>query len=332
MRCDVPDRGQCTQLALWVIQCPSNLKYKKEPTRAICAMLILVLAWFLFKHHGVSAVPFVCHGYAPPTASKTLLGIEIGGASGRSLFSIIWACFSTTFICTWVSVHPNIPPLEGNWKSFIRRLKLMFWALIAPELILAWAVKQWAAAANVATFYNESRHLDENGTCIYVLACILILESISDPKKWTRTHGFFLLMGGFKLISYSFRLEDYYSGEVLSFERFKVLIRRRGISVGGLEIDAEEIKDKSKGDLLSKTIAILQTTWFIAQCIARVVQGLALTELELVTIALASLNAITYFFWWNKPLDVKSQVSVYTDSAKGVDPQVNLTVPNNNFD
>jgi len=130
-------------------------------------MFILVPAWFLFKYHGVSAVPLVCHGYAPSTASKTALGIDMGGASERSLFSIIWACFSTTFICTWVSVHSNIPPHEGNWKSFIRRLKLMFWALIAPELILAWAVKQWFAAAKVASFYNEFHHLDANGACIY---------------------------------------------------------------------------------------------------------------------------------------------------------------------
>jgi len=164
-------------------------------------------------------------------------------------------------------------------------------------------------------------------SCLYLN--LLILESISDPKKWTRTHGFFLLMGGFKLISSPPLPENSYSGEVLSFDRFQLLIRNNEIS---LEIDAEEIKDKSKGDLLSKTIAILQTTWFIAQCIARGVQGLALTELELVTIALASLNAITYFFWWNKPLDVKVQVSVFPSSEKGVDPQVNLTVPNNNSD
>ena len=115
-------------------------------------------------------------------------------------------------------------------------------------------------------------------------------------------------MGGFKLISLPFpgtpQSEIFYSGEVLSFEQFQELVRDPEIST--INIDAEEIKDKSKGDLLSKTIAILQTTWFIIQCIARGAQGLALTELELVTIALASLNAITYFFWWDKPLECQS--------------------------
>jgi len=55
----------------------------------------------------------------------------------------------------------------------------------------------------------------------------------------------------------------------------------------------------------------LQTTWFILQCIARGQQRLALTELELITLALASLNAITYAFWWHKPLGVQEPVRIY---------------------
>jgi hypothetical protein len=59
------------------------------------------------------------------------------------------------------------------------------------------------------------------------------------------------------------------SGKVLSFERFRLLIRNYEIS---LETDAEEIKD----DVLHVRV-----------------QGLALTEFELITIALVRLNAIT---------------------------------------
>jgi len=36
-----------------------------------------------------------------------------------------------------------------------------------------------------------------------------------------------------------------------------------------------------------------------------------LTELELVTLALASLNAITYAFWWHKPLGVQEPMRIY---------------------
>ena len=76
-------------------------------------------------------------------------------------------------------------------------------------------------------------------------------------------------------------------------------------------VSEEEIQDRSKADALSKTLVVVQTIWFITQCIARRVQGLIITELELVTVAFAFLNAFMYFLWWNKPLDVHIPIPVY---------------------
>jgi len=72
-----------------------------------------------------------------------------------------------------------------------------------------------------------------------------------------------------------------------------------------------EIEDKSKGDVISKAFVILQTSWFVTQCIARGVHGLPITELELITIAFASLNFVIYLLWWEKPLNVQRGVRVY---------------------
>jgi len=80
-----------------------------------------------------------------------------------------------------------------------------------------------------------------------------------------------------------------------------------------IRITDEEIGDRSKGDALAKVILILQSSWFICQCIARWVQGLGLTQLELTTLALASLNGITFILWWDKPLAVEAPVRVYMD-------------------
>jgi len=78
--------------------------------------------------------------------------------SRRSLITIIRSCFSTIFICTWVSVHPNIPPMkEGQARALWRRLKMMFWTIVAPELILAWAVRQWLAARRIRDIFNQAR-------------------------------------------------------------------------------------------------------------------------------------------------------------------------------
>ena len=80
----------------------------------------------------------------------------------------------------------------------------------------------------------------------------------------------------------------------------------------GIEIRVtdDEIANTAKGDALSKTIFIVKTSWFMVQCITRAVQGLALTELELTTLALASVNGFTLLLWWKKPLGAKTVVRV----------------------
>jgi len=56
---------------------------------------------------------------------------------------------------------------------------------------------------------------------------------------------------------------------------------------------------------LSKGLVIVQTGWFVLQCIARHVEGLPITELELMTLAFATLNFFTYGLWLDKPLSVQ---------------------------
>lgn len=76
-------------------------------------------------------------------------------------------------------------------------------------------------------------------------------------------------------------------------------------------IAKEENQDRSKGDIVSKGVVVLQTGWFVIQCIARWKQGLPITELALVTIAYAVLNFVIYWMWWDKPLNVQRAVRVY---------------------
>ena len=65
----------------------------------------------------------------------------------RSITDILWSCFATLFACTWLSVHPNmLGPDEGFWKITFRRLEIMLWAFISPEMVIAWAARQWFAA------------------------------------------------------------------------------------------------------------------------------------------------------------------------------------------
>ena len=77
----------------------------------------------------------------------------------------------------------------------------------------------------------------------------------------------------------------------------------------------EEIKHKGKSDWLAKSLVLLQTSWFVMRCIARAIEHLPLTHLEIVTLAYAAMNFVIYIFWWNKPLNVNRPVRVFRKSG-----------------
>ncbi|KAF8516558.1 hypothetical protein BU17DRAFT_50787 [Hysterangium stoloniferum] len=231
----------------------------------------------------------------------------------RSVWDIIWSCLATIFACSWVSVHPNMPePDEAGWAVTSRKLELMFWGIIAPELTIYWAVRQWHGARRLKEQYR--------GTSSSVnLWNALLINCVETDQQWTATHGHFIQMGGFML----------YSGQdakgTLSPERLKEF-HGKGI-IQFPTIKKEEIQDRSKGDALSKGLVVIQTTWFIIQCIARKAEGLDTTQIELLTLALAALNGVMYFLWWDKPLDVRWPVPVQlletpSDWAPSEQPEV----------
>ena len=158
----------------------------------------------------------------------------------------------------------------------------MLLALIAPEIVVVWAVRQWLVARRIAIGVSG---------CHYVSLLMLMPQSLKEHKR-SKTHGFFALMGGF--VKYDGGDGPY----TIHPDDLKPHLREG-------DITKEAIKDKSKGNLLSKGFAILQTGWFILQCIARKIQGLPVTELEIITLGFAALNFATYALWWNKPLDVR---------------------------
>ena len=81
----------------------------------------------------------------------------------RTLLGIIWSCITTILLCTWVAVHPNVPePVDtrdmGFWRKRANQLSCFFkdkivmfiCALLVPEYILAWAIRQFLMARKIA--------------------------------------------------------------------------------------------------------------------------------------------------------------------------------------
>lgn len=129
--------------------------------------------------------------------------------------------------------------------------------------------------------------------------------SFSLEFGWTQTHGHFALMGGF---IYKENKED--PGRPLSPYYLEHLLRS-----GRIEITKEEIMDKSKQDLLAKSFTMVQIIWFIIQLLARVIEQLPTTQIELATFGYAVLNLVTFFAWWSKPQNVNVPVKVFADKS-----------------
>src|ERR1700685_1643987 len=72
----------------------------------------------------------------------------------------------------------------------------------------------------------------------------------------------------------------------------------------------DELKDKSKGDALSKGFVIIQTLWFVVQCIARRIEHLPITKLEIMTLAYTVITIAMYGFWWHNPLNISCPARV----------------------
>ncbi|KAF5368789.1 hypothetical protein D9757_012276 [Collybiopsis confluens] len=261
--------------------------------------------------------------------------------SSRTALDILWSCLSVLLACTWVSLHPNVPgPSEGFAIGFWRKIGLMMVTLIAPEVLVMWAARQWFAARRLVKGY----------------------------RGWTKTHAFFALMGGFALYDGNKRVavlrfvppkssypddseEDYKKAtqKILdslenstsesiktslgspasggytaitplletshaeeqgfndcSFAAHETFIRR---------VKVEELQDRNKSDNFAKFIALGQTTWFVIQLGARWVSSLPVTELEVMTLAFASMNVLIYFFWWNKPQGVGFPIQIQRSST-----------------
>ncbi|KAF8641737.1 hypothetical protein AX16_009814 [Volvariella volvacea WC 439] len=194
----------------------------------------------------------------------------------RTIFDILYSCIGVTLLCTYISIHHNIPDQNDPWAQVTwLKLRTTFYALIAPEMVILWAIRQRIMAGRIA---KENKH-----------------------RRWTRTHGFFVQMGGLMQRvevdgEVTYRVAGLTTEDDKDFDWSSIKIP---------QIPEKEIKDHGKGDILAKTIVVIQTTWFVAQCIARHAQGLVLTEIELVTLAFATLNVITYGLWWDKPLNIE---------------------------
>ncbi len=125
--------------------------------------------------------------------------------------------------------------------------------------------------------------------------------------EWSETHGFFADMGGVRI--------RFLGSDPFPVNSYQLHWLLKNGHIGYPDLDSKILRDKDKADRLVRALTLFQVLWFTVESIARGVQGLRLTTLELLTLAYAwcAMNAL--YFWYNKPLDVDNPLCIECDET-----------------
>ncbi|KAF3768963.1 hypothetical protein M406DRAFT_349979 [Cryphonectria parasitica EP155] len=207
------------------------------------------------------------------------------GPNSRGTMDIIWSCFLVLVPALWTVVHTNVPAAgETFWSLMLRRLRWACMCIFIPSMLTMVAGAQWDSA------------------CKSVRKMQKLPQLRGQPAKWRIAHAFYANSGGFLL-------------QCPDCEPFPVnaasiyyLVSRGYISLP--ELSTDMIRDKSKAGHFAKAFAISQGLWLVLQSIARAVQGLPITQIELFTLGSAVSTVMPYCFWWQKPQDVSTAMTI----------------------
>ncbi|KAL4258801.1 hypothetical protein AB1N83_009427 [Pleurotus pulmonarius] len=260
-------------------------------------------------------------------------------AGDRSAVGITWSCAAVILACVWKAVHPNVPPpnsRESWWAIALRRLYMTLWTILLPEVVVMRAAAQWCEARRTSEVYQEQHPQDTIPLIVGAgnskdtdqpkfkklrafLSSFVSHSSVpGNEPQWTKTHSYFLSMGGFVTTQSDGKRRIIHPADL-------------GVVTGDSTetapklpwpmVEEDDIKDKRKGDTITKVLVIWQTTWFVVQIITRAVEGLAVTELEIMTLAYGVLSAFLYVLWWNKPYDIQKPIVIPASQLEEPDPQ-----------
>jgi hypothetical protein len=249
--------------------------------------------------------------------ASTLATCNINGwvdsPNGRGTFDIIQSSVATVFLCTYTVLFLNIHPgYRSRLAYFMHKTKWVIFTIFCAEFTLSIAAEQWRSAKqSVEDFTKLQKRLRQ------------LIEQDRQPRDshhkdllakleeypWTSRHAFFADMGGIRL-----QCPDFKSIPINAYQFFYL------VEKGHIEypcIGEKTIWDKNKADTFARSVALVQITWFTVQSIARGIQHLGLTTLELLTLAFAFCTLHTIYFWKNKPLDVEEPIKLVSNKRLG---------------
>ena len=138
------------------------LSHDSRIAQSFPVMLFIFAVVFVLNRYFTDAAPLPAQGDRLFGTGASIFSRDdsttVDDCHARAVWNILWSCLVTTFACSWVSVHPNVPlKSEGVWEIRGRRLFLMFFAILAPEIMVMWEFKQWRGAVMIRESVNQAK-------------------------------------------------------------------------------------------------------------------------------------------------------------------------------
>lgn len=255
----------------------------------------------------------------------------------RGTSTLLISCLTTLFFAAWTAYHPNVPSANSGWGATATRLQWIVMTAFAPEIVLWSAWTQYRDARRLLYEMNKvlrarqeqaspenfpgqqrwapngvlkstpshtwplDRGLGGQGSKCLVAGAHQKAEK-QNAELWTIEQAFFAVAGGIGVDSSSFSSHK----SVCFTGRGLLLLARCGLLP---TIPLKQIQDKSKADALSRVLVCVQGAWFMAQTIARWIQDLPVSLLELHAFVHVVCAICMYALWWSKGYSTSRQDS-----------------------
>jgi hypothetical protein len=210
----------------------------------------------------------------------------------RGTWSILISCLITLTLCAYTAIHPNVPKQGSTYSDFLwTRTKWVMVGILAPELVVYTAWRQWTSARHLNTELTKSK--GERAVSMVGSA------GPSFLGNWSMVQSYFVEMGGYVIER---------KGERNVTLTTKGVIRMVELGYKLPRLAQEDIQDRSKADPITKVITCAQAGYMIAQVIGRRAADLPITMLEINTLGHAVCALAMFAFWFRKPMNIEVPV------------------------
>ncbi|SCO18645.1 uncharacterized protein FFMR_05171 [Fusarium fujikuroi] len=217
----------------------------------------------------------------------------------RGTLDILQSCILTLIACIYTALHLDVPVKTAWHYIFLYKLKWVAITLFAPEIALYMAADQLQQAWNLK---SKLRSLQKT------------TPSDADHIDIDMAYTFFIIMGGVRVnVDDILSIPDLHNKAFRLFESmerpYSVRLSPRAVTWLAerghwIPISKKKIDDKSKADYFQKILVVMQVIWMVLQCIARKIQNLPLSLLEVHTMVHVVCAIFLYLCWFRKPLNV----------------------------